>query len=629
MDMWDENPSLPDHPEWGQWLECEEYRNQAYPRLAEVPVPTSITAEHAKTETALRFIDDHKGWNFHDGNSVIARGDYIHHGQHVARYAANQGTGFDLMFVRIGDNWASITRLTKAVDYVVDLKKRHSLPIVALNISYGGGFFSDSRHLFQPSYDAASNAGILVVASAGNNGRDNDVTPHYPSGFSGVIGVTTSNADGSYAGRNYGRQSVALGAPAPSTSFAAPIVSGAIGQFAAQNPWATADQIQEALWSSIVPHPTMTSRTKSGGSLLGPIKFAPAPTPPAPAPAPAPAPVPVPPPVTPPSTFAALPRPTSLTAVDLDSPSWSPVWEQVSNAFDGTAGTKYLNSGGPNSGMEFTYGVPTQLSSFVITTANDVPDRDPATYQVHGFQSGSWQLLTSGGLQLPAARFTDSAPVALPTLPSLTQYRVIFPTLKGTGTMMQIAELKLFGSQSTTPGPSPTPLPPVAPPPVTPPPVAPPPPAPAPDPITGQPASITAVDLDSPSWSPIWEQVGNAFDNNPATKYLNRGGANSGVELTYSTPRRISSFAITTANDMPDRDPASYEVHGFHGGSWQVLASGGLQLPAARFTDSARITLPALPALTQFRMVFPTLKGSGMMQIADLHLGYDPNPLIS
>jgi hypothetical protein len=33
----------------------------------------------------------------------------------------------------------------------------------------------------------------------------------------------------------------------------------------------------------------------------------------------------------------------------------------------------------------------------------------------------------------------------------LTQYRVIFPTLKGTGTMMQIAELKLFGSQSGLP----------------------------------------------------------------------------------------------------------------------------------------------------------------------------------
>ena len=336
------------------------------------------------------FIDDSRGWNFYDRNSNIASSAYHSHGQDVARYAANQGTGFDLLFVRAADRGATISALSSAVDYVVDLKRRHSLPIVSLNISYGGGVPFDLKQLFQPSYDAANNAGILVVASAGNEGRDTDVTPHYPSGFSGVIGVTTSNADGSYAGRNYGRQSVALGAPASFTSYAAPIVSGAIGQFAAQNPWATADQIQEALWSSIVPHPTMTSRTRSGGSLLGPIRLTPAPTPPAPVPAPvpvptpapAPAPVPVPPPVTPPSTLAALPRPTLITDVDLDGFSSSPAWEQVGNAFDNTVTTKYLNSGGPNAGVELSYGVPTQISSFVITTANDVPERDPASYQI-------------------------------------------------------------------------------------------------------------------------------------------------------------------------------------------------------------------------------------------------------
>jgi Ca2+-binding RTX toxin-like protein len=81
----------------------------------------------------------------------------------------------------------------------------------------------------------------------------------------------------------------------------------------------------------------------------------------------------------------------------------------------------------------------------VITTANDVPGRDPASYQIYGFSAGSWQLLTSGSLQLPAARLSDGASVVLPDLPMLTQYRVIFPTLKGSGQMMQIAELKLYG----------------------------------------------------------------------------------------------------------------------------------------------------------------------------------------
>ena len=57
MDLWDEKPSLPKHREWQQWLDWQQYRDDTYPRLAEEPIPTSITAEHAKTESALRFME--------------------------------------------------------------------------------------------------------------------------------------------------------------------------------------------------------------------------------------------------------------------------------------------------------------------------------------------------------------------------------------------------------------------------------------------------------------------------------------------------------------------------------------------------------------------------------------------
>lgn len=59
MDDWDEKPELPEHPEWRQYQEWMRYREVNYPRLAEEPVPTSITAEQAKTESALRFLDRH------------------------------------------------------------------------------------------------------------------------------------------------------------------------------------------------------------------------------------------------------------------------------------------------------------------------------------------------------------------------------------------------------------------------------------------------------------------------------------------------------------------------------------------------------------------------------------------
>jgi hypothetical protein len=152
------------------------------------------------------------------------------------------------------------------------------------------------------------------------------------------------------------------------------------------------------------------------------------------------------------STPSLLPAPASVSGIDLDGDGDGNVlFQEADKAFDNNVTTKYRNTGGANSGLEFSYGTATQLTSFVITTANDSTDRDPASYQVYGFQSGSWQLLTSGSLSLPTARQTDSASITLPgNLPSLTQYRVVFPTLRVSGTAsMQIAELKMTGIQGT------------------------------------------------------------------------------------------------------------------------------------------------------------------------------------
>jgi len=145
-----------------------------------------------------------------------------------------------------------------------------------------------------------------------------------------------------------------------------------------------------------------------------------------------------------------LPRPTLITAVNLDGNNHPGPGEGADKAFDGTVHGSYTNLGGANSGIEFTYDRPTRLSSFVITTAHDPVGRHPTSYQVYAFNAGAWQSLTSGSLQIAPQAGGDSSPVVLPGLPSFTQYRVIFPTVRE-GSVMQIGELKLFGSQSTSP----------------------------------------------------------------------------------------------------------------------------------------------------------------------------------
>ena len=65
---------------------------------------------------------------------------------------------------------------------------------------------------------ALTAAGILVVASAGNEGTSNDAQPHYPSAYAaknqGVISVAASDVHGNlWAQSNYGPKEVTLAAP--------------------------------------------------------------------------------------------------------------------------------------------------------------------------------------------------------------------------------------------------------------------------------------------------------------------------------------------------------------------------------------------------------------------------------
>jgi len=90
----------------------------------------------------------------------------------------------------------------------------------AANLSLGGTTFNSAvRDAF------ASNPNVLFVISAGNDGQDNDVTPHYPCGYepqtSGISGAVdnvicvaaTDQADQLASFSDWGARSVDVGAP--------------------------------------------------------------------------------------------------------------------------------------------------------------------------------------------------------------------------------------------------------------------------------------------------------------------------------------------------------------------------------------------------------------------------------
>ena len=242
------------------------------------------------------FIDDVNGWDFDGNNKTVYDGVQDDHGTHVAgTIGAIGGNGVGVAgmcwSVKIinakflGRNGGTTANAIKAVDYLVDLKKRHGLNLVATNNSWGGGGYS--KALFD-AIERAKDANILFIAAAGNSSANIDASPSYPASYtnSNIIAVASITSTGALSSfSNYGATSVHLGAPGsniwstvptrkgPSyasfsgTSMATPHVTGAAAMYASSHPGATAQQIKAAILKDVVPTPSLNGKTATGGRL--------------------------------------------------------------------------------------------------------------------------------------------------------------------------------------------------------------------------------------------------------------------------------------------------------------------------------------------------------------------------
>ena len=129
----------------------------------------------------------------------------------------------------------------------------------------------------------------------------------------------------------------------------------------------------------------------------------------------------------------------------------SPGAEGVAKVIDGDTKTKYLNFDKLNTGFTVT---PKSGASVVtaisLTTANDAPPRDPATWTVLGSNNGTdYEVIATGPLAAHPARFRTET-LAFSNTKAYTSYRVLFPTVvdAGAANSMQIAEVALIGTAS-------------------------------------------------------------------------------------------------------------------------------------------------------------------------------------
>ncbi|AKE51325.1 S8 family peptidase [Kangiella geojedonensis] len=204
------------------------------------------------------------------------------HGTHVAGTVGSETYGVaknvNLIGIRVLDcrgegSWSGII---SGMDWVAE---NHTKPAVA-NMSLGGGFMSSINEATQ----ALTDAGVIVVAAGGNDGKDAcDYSPaSTPSAI--TVGSTDDNDArsifNSSASSNYG-SCLDIFAPGSDilstrnnggtqtmsgTSMAAPHVAGIAALYLADNPNASVNEVTQAILDAATPN--LISDAKSGSPNL-------------------------------------------------------------------------------------------------------------------------------------------------------------------------------------------------------------------------------------------------------------------------------------------------------------------------------------------------------------------------
>lgn len=213
------------------------------------------------------YIDDINGWdaadNDPDPNPLNPTDNYFSHGTHCAGIAAavtDNGIGIaapsfnvQLMAVKIGaDSDSGLSGAYAGVEYAI------AAGADVISMSWGGGAFAETN---QAVLNVAHDAGIVLVAAAGNDNTDNFM---YPASYEHVISVGASDNGDMKAGfSNYG-DSIDVMAPGvdiwssvatttssytsyDGTSMACPFVSGLAALMLSFDPTATPERIEQCL----------------------------------------------------------------------------------------------------------------------------------------------------------------------------------------------------------------------------------------------------------------------------------------------------------------------------------------------------------------------------------------------
>src|SRR6266508_2675384 len=262
--------------------------------------------------------------------------------------------------------------------------------------------------------------------------------------------------------------------------------------------------------------------------------------------------------------------------------------EVKENLNDGDASTKWLVFTS-TAWAQYRLSAPAAVVHYALTSANDVPERDPRNWTLQGSQDGqSWATLDSRSGQVFTAR-SQRKEYRFSNTTGYLYYRLNITANNGAA-IVQLAELELADSDT-----SPTRA------------------------ISGSIAGKVAEIAASGEYAQAGEVKENLNDGDASTKWL-VFTSTAWAQYRLSAPAAVVHYALTSANDVPERDPRNWTLQGSQDGqSWATLDSRSGEVFTAR-SQRKEYRFSNTTGYLYYRLNITANNGAAITQLAEWEL---------
>lgn len=137
-------------------------------------------------------------------------------------------------------------------------------------------------------------------------------------------------------------------------------------------------------------------------------------------------------------------------------------------------------------------------------------------------------------------------------------------------------------------------------------------------------ASSPPTNLSNPSkhaTTPL-ESIQASIDSSPQTKWCTEHHNRPVIwQINYNTPTQVTSYTLTSANDVPNRDPFTWKLEGSSDGKrWILIDQQRQSRPFAKRHETKRFSLSQQALYPRYRFTFLPREHSSHFQIAEIAL---------